>query len=573
MKANALVDVHREIAALDSDHSMTVFIQKFFPPPHCNRDFLLRQVWKRADEHTVFVYMYDDKSSSHLFNETFYRATADGTKETRRASLKSILVLQEEIGEDSKGAGGKNTKVSQLCVMDLNGKMDDSLTLGALKSCMKLINELQAFFPSRNPGGVLMGNMYDEKCGPNALNDHFSDTLSMNSTTSTTIAHDVHDLHKRDVNLAGFQCLLNEAENVSLHSDSNRLNQQQLPDSSKSESPEHSPSDSGKTLRSDGQTTTDSPVPSPRQSFTHFEDNDEEGGGFVFWLIKNRWDMLLTKASSTNAAPSTASDKKIFEMEEVRDIRLLYRNAEFKDMNVEKDYNDYFSISQMRNLELTARILFLSLSLSFATLLYYFIRIHIHQKDQLYQEPDNLIMGQQILILSLTLLICLDSLYLIKGLKQTTDKDGYKFLMLGVHLLSGLVFGLKLVTERIVNNLLFSEDDRDQQERSTLPSSFVYVLYASVWLSSQIFLSITSSVQPRVAKPHLLVHSLIILLRLASITDDRYVKVAASGGGEKSLEAQKIVVTEIPIRPPKCHVRFALRRLALNTFPPTLAFS
>jgi hypothetical protein len=180
-------------------------------------------------------------------------------------------------------------------------------------------------------------------------------------------------------------------------------------------------------------------------------------------------------------------------------------------------------------------------------------------------------MGQQILILSLTLLICLDSLYLIKGLKQTTDKDGYKFLMLGVHLLSGLVFGLKLVTERIVNNLLFSEDDRDQQERSTLPSSFVYVLYASVWLSSQIFLSITSSVQPRVAKPHLLVHSLIILLRLASITDDRYVKVAASGGAEKSLEAQKIVVTETPIRPPKCHVRFALRRLALNTLPPTLA--
>ena len=139
---NAKVDVRREIISLDSEHGMTIFKQKFFPPPHVNRNLLLRQVWKRADNDTMFIYMYDDKSS--IFNENLYHTSTDGRK-TIRASLRSILVLQQETGSSASQA--ITTQVTQLCAIDLNGKMDDSLTLGSLKSCMNTILELQTFFP------------------------------------------------------------------------------------------------------------------------------------------------------------------------------------------------------------------------------------------------------------------------------------------------------------------------------------------------------------------------------------------------------------------------------------------
>jgi hypothetical protein len=100
--------------------------------------------------------------------------------------------------------------------------------------------------------------------------------------------------------------------------------------------------------------------------------------------------------------------------------------------------------------------------------------------------------------------------------------------MLGVHLLSGLVFGLKLDTEGFINKNLFIlplvHDTADgQQHQQHYPCFYIFQIYSFVWLSSITFFSIASSVQPRVAKPHLLVHSLIILLRLASITNDRCV--------------------------------------------------
>jgi len=87
---NKKSDLTREIVSHDSDHGMTIFHQKWFPSPLVTRDFLFRQVWKRLDQYTQCIIMYDDYSS--FFNESFYRDRK--SKDTVRGSIESVLVLQ-----------------------------------------------------------------------------------------------------------------------------------------------------------------------------------------------------------------------------------------------------------------------------------------------------------------------------------------------------------------------------------------------------------------------------------------------------------------------------------------------
>jgi len=494
MKSNAKLDVQREIVSLDSDHGMTIFAQKFFPPPHANRDFLLRQVWKRADDHTVFVYMYDDKSS--IFNETFYRMPLDSRK-TARASLKSILVLQQEIGDGSADINPiPRTRVSQLCLMDLNGKLDDSLTLGALKSCMNIITDLQMQFPPVKPG---IGDKSEELGSPT-----FDATLGDASMTSG----DPTDLRSHHVDVAGFQCLLDEAKRVE---DLARRQEEPSEDSSSTSGMEGSTSPHGSSESSMNDTLTpatnrdhvdisergnkddNDTATTPRSTLK----DDECGGGFVFWLIKNNKEAVVNGDIDANSTTINSTLKKRLEVDEVRDFRLLYRNTEFKDLDVEKDYIEYFNISHTKNIIINISCLAIT---SFVALV-----MNLSSLRRGRDINDEWTLAQDVLLLSLTCLIIVVSLSLLRF----SGKDG-KLYMISLHLLSGLVFILKLHTVTLTSKVFV---DTHQAHQTHIFQVCIYI-----YLSSLIFLNLISLVDARNAKPHLLVHSLLIVWRLFSIT-------------------------------------------------------
>lgn len=169
---NRTSDKDREIVSQDSDHCMTIFHQKWLPKPLSTRDFLFRQVWKRLDDYTICIIIYDDYSS--FFNESFFKDRKD--KDTVRGNIESVFVLQEllpdttsdaflpfasgDMDDDASissvssrtwsrpGTPGEQsyTRVAHVSKINFNGTVPDSLRIAHAKSFMSPVYELQQHF-------------------------------------------------------------------------------------------------------------------------------------------------------------------------------------------------------------------------------------------------------------------------------------------------------------------------------------------------------------------------------------------------------------------------------------------
>ena len=164
-------------------------------------------------------------------------------EKTVRGRMKNILVLQGLLPEDSS-ASEITTKVSHLCVLDLNGELGDSLNLNYLKSAMSTINEMQDFF-----------------LAPDVRNNRRIRSESIDDSED-------FDGVGGDAKLDGFQLLLKDAENM--------LDQVTNRDAEK---------------RGEGDGAQDEV---PDQTYKY--------GAFVMWMLKNHPDEVSPLSSATSEA-------------------------------------------------------------------------------------------------------------------------------------------------------------------------------------------------------------------------------------------------------------------------------
>jgi len=84
-----------EILHSNGDHSMTVLHRMWLPKPHKPRDMIFKQVWKRLNDDTICIAVYDD---SYAFLST----PVSSSESTVRASKLAIMLFEGVPGKVSE---------------------------------------------------------------------------------------------------------------------------------------------------------------------------------------------------------------------------------------------------------------------------------------------------------------------------------------------------------------------------------------------------------------------------------------------------------------------------------------
>ncbi|GMH75814.1 hypothetical protein TrST_g6 [Triparma strigata] len=458
---NHKFDIKRETVSRDSDHSMTIFQQKWFPKPHLHRDFLFKQIWKRLDDHTIIVIYYDDTNS--FFNESFFQHRQKEQK-TKRAYISNILVLQELLElEDEDGNKFKPptvmTKVSQLCILDLNGYIDDSLSLTNLRSALSTIKEMQDFFP----------------------NEDASSNIRMRSeSVDTDLDEAVND--EKEINWDSYQLLQQDADNIDNYL---RKVYADVGDVAASEFTDDVEGHAAKNTRAEEAA------------------NKFQIGAFSMWAIKNCPDEITMPFSAEDKSsddPNISSfTKSLPKLKSER--KNLFKTSEFDDPVIEAEYFEYYIISNRAGIMKIVWILKI-----------YAIIMVVVMPAFLADQGHSQSLVAMLIMWFMSMLLAFFNQKLLTSLKRGLVSNN------SFHLVSGIILVLCLVADsQLINAKIFQtgfSQGETSSEYPTIDIKYHLFIFWFITFQSLTFYLLTTRVEARIGQTHQLFHLIESLARL-----------------------------------------------------------